>query len=327
MPTSDPPRCPACGPATFRYRFGKKGRRFYRCCVCGIELQWPLPTQQALSDYYEESFDSGMYRDFTAADEMKRMTAAQRLKEIRRTLQPAGRCLDVGCANGVFVETIGQASEDDRPITAEGVEISQSAVTAGRDRGLALHLGMLADVPEDPPYDLITAFDVLEHVIDPAEFLKEIHQRLADGGHVVLTVPDTGGWVRRVMGRRWYFYIPEEHLHYFDRRNLPRLLRAQGFEPVEVGSTHKPMTYDYALTQFAEFNPWIYRVMSLGSRMIPGRLRSRPVPLPIGEIRVIARKISSQDESNARVNRRQQPRSNADVSIANATDANATMVR
>ena len=111
------------------------------------------------------------------------------------------------------------------------------------------------DIPQATIFDGITAFDVLEHVLDPNAFLHSVHGRLNDGGHMVLTGPDTGGIVRRLMGRRWYFYFPEEHLHYFNGRNLSDQVRKHGFEVVDVGATCKPMTYDYAYRSFMNTIP------------------------------------------------------------------------
>ena len=279
--------CPLCGKADFRKRFTKKSRDFFRCCACDLELQWPLPTLDELASYYERSYAEGMYHTFAAANEMKQMTAQQRLKEIRGHVPIQGRWLDVGCANGVFVETVSNEG-----VEASGVELSQHAVSAGVERGLDLHVGTIDDLPKQSSYDCITAFDVLEHVLDPLEFLSSLYQRLNANGYLVLTVPNTGGIVRRLMGSRWYFYIPEEHLHYFNRLNLSSLLKKQGFEVLEVGATYKPMTYEYALTQFAEYNPLIYRLLKVPAFLIPETLRSRPVPLPIGELRIIGRKLT-----------------------------------
>lgn len=279
--------CPLCCNAPFRKRFNKKQRDFFRCQNCGIELQWPLPTLEELSNFYEASFSDGLYSEFTEADAMKRMTANQRIKEIGRHIPIEGRWLDAGCANGVFMETI---ERDD--VTSEGVELSQHAVQSGRDRGLKIHVGTIDDLPENDVFDCVTAFDVLEHVLDPNAFLQGIQKRLADNGHVVLTVPDTGGIVRRLMGRRWYFYIPEEHLHYFNRHNLANLLQKHGFDVVDIGATYKPMTFDYAQTQFAEYNPLIHNLLKPCGFLLPSSLRSRPIPLPIGELRIIGRKNS-----------------------------------
>ena len=277
--------CPLCGVTEFKKCFTKKERHFFRCLKCDLQMQSPLPTLQELADFYESSFVDGMYQDFASADLLKRMTAQQRIKEIANTIPLEGKWLDVGCANGVFVETVSG-----RGVEAQGIELSEHAVSIGKERGLNLHVGTVDDLPVDESFDCITAFDVLEHVLEPLDFIGGIHKRLNDGGHVVLTVPNTGGIVRRIMGKRWYFYIPEEHLHYFNSTNLAGLLEKQGFDVLSVGPTYKPMTYNYALLQFAEFNPLIHKILKAPSFLIPSKLRERPIPLPIGELRIIAQK-------------------------------------
>ena len=96
-------RCPLCGPVRLRWRFEKKGRQFWRCIQCGIEMQHPLPTLAELEAYYDEQYASGMYKTFTDASEMKEMTARRRLREISSKVPFAGRWLDVGSADGTFV--------------------------------------------------------------------------------------------------------------------------------------------------------------------------------------------------------------------------------
>ena len=277
--------CPLCGPVELKPLFEKKARRFWSCSKCGLEKQHPLPTLAELAAYYDGQFSTGMYQTFTSAEEMKTMTARQRLKEILPTIPPTGRWLDVGCANGVFVREAAALGAN-----AEGVELSSVAVSQATAAGLPVVCGGLEDVSAEPAFDCITAFDVLEHVLDPLEFLQGIAKRLKPGGHAALTMPDKSSIYAKVMGSRWWFYIPEEHLHYFDPEIIRQLMHKVGLEPVAVGRTFKPLTYDYGLTQFIEFNPLIYRVMKLASSFIPRRLRQWIVPLYIGEMKAIARK-------------------------------------
>lgn len=67
-------------------------------------MQWPLPTARKLEAYYEREFAQMMYATFPAAEEMKVMTAEQRLKELSPWVPMSGRWLEVGCANGLLVE-------------------------------------------------------------------------------------------------------------------------------------------------------------------------------------------------------------------------------
>ena len=226
-----------------------------------------------------------MYSTFTAAEQMKTNTARQRLKEINRWIPDGGKWLDVGCANGVFVREAHLAGAE-----ASGVELSQVAVEQAQAMGLDVRCGSLEDIEEGPTYDCITAFDVLEHVLDPRAFMASISARLKPGGYAALTLPDRSSIFAKLMGSRWWFYIPEEHLHYFTPKTALALGQKVGLEPVHGGRTFKPLTYDYGLTQFIEFNPLIYKVMKAASALIPAKLRSWIVPLYIGEMKVIFRK-------------------------------------
>jgi len=277
--------CPNCGPVALSPLFEKKGRQFWRCDGCDVRLQWPLPTARELEAYYEREFAEGMYATFTAAEEMKVMTAEQRLKELSPWVPMSGRWLDVGCANGVLVEAAAK-----RGIAASGVELSTHAVAQGVARGLDLAAGMLEDLPVEMKYDCITAYDVLEHVLDPRGFLQAVTERLKPGGYAVLSLPNVASIFAKVMGSRWWFYIPEEHLHYFTPATVSQLGQKVGLETVRVGRTFKPLTFNYGMTQFVEYNPLIYKVMKLASSLIPGKLREWIVPLYIGEMQVVFRK-------------------------------------
>jgi SAM-dependent methyltransferase len=276
------PPCPACTGTSFRKLFTRKGRDFWRCRGCGLERLQPLPTLEELAAYYDGSYQQGMYKAFVDAGDMKVRTARWRLAAVRRHLRP-GRWLDVGCANGVFV---GEALRHGN--RTEGIDLSAVAVDEGRARGLPLARATIAEWSPPHRYDAITAFDVLEHVLDPVGFLERARELLEPGGSIAISVPNLASWSRRLMGRRWYFYIPEEHLHYFRPRTLDRLLGRCGFTTRWRGPAWKPLTFDYSLRQFQEYNPLIHRVLDLVRRLLPRRAREMAVPLPIGEMLVIA---------------------------------------
>ena len=245
-------------------------------------MQYPLPTMTELKRFYEESYTSGLYEAFSAATTMKRLTAARRLEEISPYVR-SGRWLDVGCSNGVFVE---HARE--RGIDAEGIDLSAVAVAAGRARGLPVVCATSETYEPGCHYDTITAFDVLEHTVDPMAFLRAARRLLAPGGRIALTVPNQASLIRRVMGRRWYFYIPEEHLFYFNPSTIRALLKRTGFEMQRGTAAYKPLTWRYSLLQQEAYNPLLYTLLSPTARWLPAEWLDRSVPLYIGEMMVIA---------------------------------------
>jgi SAM-dependent methyltransferase len=281
--------CLVCSNKSFKPLFKKNDRQFWRCTSCGYECQHPLPSETELRDYYDSSYEEGMYREFVAAAEMKTLTAKSRFQQVRPYLRE-GRLLDVGCSDGRFVEYARSQGLD-----AEGIDISKVAVEIGRRRGIPLQVATIESHHPSESYVNITAFDVLEHVLSPAEFLSNLLRLLEPGGVCALCIPNVGGLMRKLMGKRWYFYIPEEHLHFFGGSTIKTFASNVGFTDVQCFSAVKPMTLDYALTQFSEYNPAIYSSLNLLSRFIPSDLRQRAVPLRIGEIMVTMKKPTTSE--------------------------------
>ena len=279
--------CPVCRGNRFRKLFEKKGRSFYVCQTCGLQKQHPLPSQAELAEYYESSYVSGLYEEFASVAYLKDLTAQQRLQEASKFVPLRGRWLDVGTSTGNLVKALIE-----RGVQAEGIELSQTAVHAAQREGLPVRAMMLSDLPQQHVYDCITAYDLIEHVLDPAEFIRDVLLRLKVGGHLIMSLPNLAVLQRYLMGSRWYFYIPEEHLHYFTPKTMRRFLTGFGFDPVKIGATYKPMTFDYAQAQFAEYNPLIHRCLSFVGRLTPAALRRYPLSVPIGEMRVVAKRMT-----------------------------------
>lgn len=283
-PEAEAAVCPACDGRAFRFLFTKNGRRFWECRECRAQRLIPLPTAEELERHYRTSYESGLYRTQLDAPAINDRRAQLRLEEILPFCR-AGRWLDVGCSEGDFVATARR-----RGLDVEGIDLSEAAAARARARGLPVSCSTVADHRPPAAYETVTAFDVIEHVPDPLAFMASIWSLLLPGGTVVLTTPDLSSLSRLMMRRRWYFYIPEEHLFYFRRDSLARLLARARYDVLKVRPALKYVSFNYALDQFREYNPLIHRVLSGLGTVLPGRLRDLPVPLRLGELLVIARR-------------------------------------
>jgi SAM-dependent methyltransferase len=137
-------------------------------------------------------------------------------------------------------------------------------------------------------FDLITLWDVLEHLPDPHAAVTEIHRLLRPGGRLVLTTGDAGSLTARVCGRRWHLYTIPEHLFFYTRDSIERLLAAHSFRIDSMRADSAFYTVDYLIERLRK------SVIGRGRRR-PGRPRggSWTVPVNLFDIvTVLASKVA-----------------------------------
>jgi 2-polyprenyl-3-methyl-5-hydroxy-6-metoxy-1,4-benzoquinol methylase len=226
-------RCPICGSAASAFVWHKDGYNLVRCSSCATVYVSPLPSDEFLAAHYQageyfEGDSSQGYRNY--ADMRKAL-----LPHFRRRLQvldaqfPArGRLLDYGCAAGYFLQV---AQHDGWQIA--GVELSADmARQAEQTLGIPI-AGDLAQIPPDP-FNVITLWEVIEHLPRPVSDLRRLFERLRPGGALMLSTPNTGHWQAAREPEAWVGYRPPSHLLYFTRVTLAEALHRAGFECISV---------------------------------------------------------------------------------------------
>ncbi len=285
-------RCPACdGDARLApLRFVKHDLAIHRCSSCGSVFVNPQPSAELLLERYDaDYFQAGGfqrygYRDYQALVELKRLTFRRWLRDLE-TFTRRGRLLEVGCATGLMLELASQAGW-----SAVGVEISEYAATEARRRGHRVHTAALDEL-EETGFDVVLMLDVLEHVPAPAEMLRSANRLLRPGGVLCAVTPNAGGLSARIQGAGWPHLKPLEHLCLFSKSSLRGLAARCGFETLELTSARKFMTVDRLVADLGETNPRVVRLLETLGRLAP-RARAKPFYLPLGEMRLVARKAA-----------------------------------
>lgn len=210
--------CPVCGGDDFEALFLKAGEPFVRCRGCTLALINPRPNFAAIRAHYDADYSAGYTRK--AAKKLRR--SRRRVQRLAREYQLRGRWLDVGCSAGFVVKAAEEAGFE-----AYGVDIEMGGIDYGRQHlGLGrLSCGLLEDQRyPSAHFAAITAYDVIEHVPDLNGFVAELKRLLAPHGVLDLGTPDIGHWRVPRKLETWGEFKPSEHLYYFDRSTLARLL-------------------------------------------------------------------------------------------------------
>lgn len=281
-------KCPICMATAGRYWFTKNNCHVHRCSACGLIFVHPTPDPATI---YSEEYFCGAHGGFgyinydeEKGTDTKSFTAY--LDRIERLHSVKGALLDVGAATGAFV-----AAAKARGWDASGVEISDFAAGIGRKKGLSVQTGTLDSVTFAPEsFDVVTLWDVFEHVPDPHRALEQIRTILKPGGLAVMNLPDAGSLYARMAGKCWPLIIPPEHMHLFREENLKNLLEAHGFAWLEKDKIGKSYTPAYVLQILSTIrgNPFWKRV-SDRVRNTPLNKASLPIHLR-DNMFVIARK-------------------------------------
>lgn len=228
--------CALCGGLAFKPFLFCEGFAYVRCTRCGLAQINPQPLTQAVSSRYQGGCGEAYLR-YELANE----TGFLRLQllaledagfsELEKKEKQRGkpRVLDVGCATGALLAVLRSRGWD-----TAGVEISPSADYARRERGLDVKsLPLEKNKFPSGSFDLILASHLIEHLNDPAGFVREACRICAPGGHLLVTTPNIAGFQARLFRSRWRSAI-FDHLYLFSVKTLSRLLRDRGFIPEKV---------------------------------------------------------------------------------------------
>lgn len=167
-----------------------------------------------------------------------------RLEKVLTFIGEDKKVLDIGCGDGFLMEKIKRQNNE-----VEGIEISQPAIKKARKRGFIVHAVSLNDVywsrKINGKFDVVWAGEVIEHIFDTDNFLKNTRRVLKKDGVFVLSTPNLASFGRRILlllginpllettARRY----DAGHIRYFTFKNLTQLLKEHQFDVEQITSS------------------------------------------------------------------------------------------
>ena len=199
---------------------------FVQCSDCEMAYASREPSAEELDAMY------GSYPIRTVLNPVTRIRFHELLDGFEK-FRSTGRLIDVGCGSGFFLDVARE-----RGWEVHGTEYDQSVVDACAARGIHMRQGPL-DVRHYEPgsFDLVTSFEVLEHLVHPQRELQYFHQLLRPGGSLYFTTPNYNALSRRIARGSWTIVNYPEHLNLYTPSTIGNALGRAGFRSFQLSTT------------------------------------------------------------------------------------------
>lgn len=279
--------CPSCNELSSELLFQFDKYFLIRCGHCDLGFVYPLPEIRKINEFYNEEYyqknhDYLGYQNYSDMNTVLQQEAKRNIRFIKKCTD-GKKLLDIGCGLGSFLKEAKKSG-----YITSGNDISVYAKNKiEEDLKILFYLGPAQKVLPKQSFNIITAWDVLEHVFDINRMLKSIYQSLNEGGFLFLTTPNYRSWDARIFGRSWYGYkkIPE-HLLFFSPKSIKYTLEKNGFSLLKV------INWGFERDIFFLFNKLFANNYPAKKILFPlfSKLGKRSVFLPVIDMMVVAKK-------------------------------------
>lgn len=223
-------RCILCNSSEIRYLYREKrsGTKIYKCTNCHLVQQDKEAYLNFLNEYQDEQYDNDSdtnkieYRSeyWFKHDEIK-----ARLIKDKYQVESV---LDVGAGWGRLLLGFKKLG-----IPCVGIEFSSTATEYCKSIGLDVIATPIERYTPSIQYDLVNMTQVIEHIDKPLDAMKKVYDLLSPDGLVILETGNIGAMVSKIRGKTWPYYM-EEHVAYYSKETLLRLLTMAGFSQSKV---------------------------------------------------------------------------------------------
>ena len=185
----------------------REGGALYGCRVCHLSFRYPCASDDELNSLYE----TGCGNAWTSGQPRKDWKIAKAWIEERLPL--GSSILDVGCFDGGFLNTLVPGYE------RCGIEIQRSAREEACGTGVRLIAAKYDELVNwSDRFDAVVAFDLVEHVRDPANLLAMFAGAVRPSGLVIVSSGNSDAWSWRLLGSRYWYCAIGEHISFVNPR-------------------------------------------------------------------------------------------------------------
>lgn len=234
--------CPLCGHEGFKVILSQtRSGRIVRCQNCGFYYTNSLNKERVIvSKDNSAAYDDVSREYYLTKLKEKIVNANLHLNDIEEYTKIKGRLLDIGAYLGIFIQEAQK-----RGWQAQGIEpVREAAKFAQEKFSLPVENVSLEEFNSlDGSFDLITMYQVIEHLADPVASIEKVNKLLKPGGLLVIETPNIDNNWFKIFKSKWRNFIPE-HFQFFDKRTLKFLLGQHNFDVLEVKTVKRVISLE-----------------------------------------------------------------------------------
>jgi 2-polyprenyl-3-methyl-5-hydroxy-6-metoxy-1,4-benzoquinol methylase len=203
-----------------------------KCNKCKIMFQKSDSIINNIADIYGIDYFQGKVYNNYFNEELERKRRFEKKIELIRTYIPKnGRVLDVGCAAGFFLKVMEKSGYETYglDVSSAACEYAMNYCNSNIFNGNIFKAGFM-----DNFFNMITLWDVLEHLRDPELVLGEFYRIMKNQGILVIETLNINSWNAKLLKSRWPLYSPDYHLFYYNTKFLIKLLNKIGFNVIKI---------------------------------------------------------------------------------------------
>lgn len=225
-------KCPICGSDSNTLIFKKDGFRHVKCDDCDFIFVNPTANDKYRDEFFAKKYESWtevlLVAEQERVDKLKFMYGLDLVEE---NAQEKKKIVDIGAGSGLFLETARERGWND----ISGVEFNQKAVESIRGKNIEVFDQPLEDGIYNPDsVQVVTLWEVLEHINHPSIFLKQVWSILEQSGLMLICVPNINALVTRLLHEKARTFGGSSHVNFFSIDTLSSLVEASGFKVIET---------------------------------------------------------------------------------------------
>ena len=218
------------------YAFSKKGYDYLECSNTGTLIVNPRPTRKDLSGFYKNSKSNEFwYEKFFLPKLSQRvnLTIKPKINYLTKNFKSyqKKRIIDIGCGSGDFLVHLKKKWKHAKLF---GLEPSDKMSKKFKDKEIVIINNVIEEFKPKKRFDLVTCFELFEHVFDPDIFIKSLSDILSKNGLLYLSTLNAKGFDIKYLRENSKSIYPPYHLNFFTIKSMRKILSSNGFKNIKI---------------------------------------------------------------------------------------------